>query len=507
MNAGNSHVSSTARRADTVLAMADRILSGGDDRIDCESQTGRNEYGTPPLPVPEEVWFSSSTATAVGPRGWQALQDIEATLGQRGRWTSAGLGALCGSIRSRLQARMGIDGSATILSPSGTDAELLMLAVAERGTGRPVTTIVMAPKESGSGVMAACEGRHFRARTCLGVAVEKGARLAGWETADFRTEAVDIRTPDGSVRSRDDLDTEITILARAALAEGRTVLLHVLDTSKTGLQLSTRGTAELLMQAAPGRVHVVVDACQLRCDAEQVRDDLTRGFAVMITGSKFAGGPPFSGALLLPPMLAAAMQTAPALPVGLHDYTAIHDWPRALRGCLRDGMVPQNGGASLRWVAALAELDAFDRVDPALAGTITRRFEAEVCARVAALPFATPMFGEEDATPRTRSIVPLLARGSNGSPLSMDQTKDLHRALRTPLGSASCAVLQRIVNIGQPVAVGECTALRVCIDAARIVDIAARIGDDRSLDSAFAETLTDLDDLFAKWSALIDGKV
>ena len=126
---------------------------------------------------------------------------------------------------------------------------------------------------------------------------------------------------------------------------------------------------------------------------------------------------------------------------------------------------------------------------------------------MAALPFATPMFGEEDATPRTRSIVPLLARGSNGSPLSMDQTKDLHRALRTPLGSASCTVLQRIVNIGQPVAVGECTALRVCIDAARIVDIAARIGDDRSLDSAFAETLTDLDDLFAKWSALIDGKV
>jgi len=507
MIADTIHASHTARREGRVLPMAHRIVSGSDDRLDRDPVTGRNEYGTPPLPVAGEIRFSSSTATAVGPRGWQALQDIEATLGQGGRWNRAGLSALCGSIRSRLQARMGIDGSATILCPSGTDAELLMLGTVERATGGPITNIVMAPQESGSGVMAACEGRHFRAHTCLGMAVEEGTRLSGWEAADIRTDAVDIRTPEGTVRSRDDLDTEITGLARAALAEGRTVLLHVLDTSRTGLQVSTRGTAERLMQAAPERVHVVVDACQLRCDAAQMRDDLTRGFAVIVSGSKFAGGPPFSGALFLPPALAVAMQSGPPLTEGLRDYSAAHDWPKALRETLCDGMVPHNDGAALRWVAALAELDALDRIDPALAETITDRFEAEIRSRTEPVPFATPLFHMGDDTPRARSIVPLVARRPDGSPLSLAQAADLHRALRTPLGSAPDAILRRIVNIGQPVVVGERTVLRICIDAPRIVDIASRIGGDRSLDSAFAETLADLDDLFAKWTALVEGKM
>lgn len=497
----------TQRRSDRVVAMADRIVSGGDDRLDRDPTTGRNEYGTPPMPTPEEVWFSSSTATAIGPRGWQALQEIEATLGQGGRWGRAGFSALCGSIRSRLQARMGIDGSATILSPSGTDAELLMLAVVERGTGNPITNIVMAPQESGSGVMTACDGRHFRPRTCMGAMIEKGVRLSGWETLDIRTEAVDIRTPEGVTRTRDDLDTEITSRARAALAEGRTVLLHVLDTSKTGLQISTRGTAERLMKAAPGQVHVVVDACQLRCNATQVRADLKTGFAVLVTGSKFAGGPPFSGAMLLPPALATAMQSAPPLPMGLRDYSAAHDWPKVLRETLCDGMVPHNGGAPLRWVAALAELDALEQVDPILAETITTRFEAEVLARAKATPFTTPLFREDDSTSRTRSIVPLVVLRPDGSPLSIAQAKDLHRALRSPLGSETDVIRRRIVNIGQPVAVGQRAALRICIDAPRIVDIASRIEGDRSLDSALAETLADLDALFAKWAALVEGNV
>ncbi len=507
MSLKKSPIQYTQRRSDHIIAMADRIVSAGDERLDRDRATGQNAYGIPSVPAPDEVWFSSSTATGIGPRGWQALQDIEATLGQGGRWGQAGFNALCGSIRSRIQARMGIEGSATILSSSGTDAELLMLAVTERGTGTPITNIVMAPGECGSDVMVACDGRHSRARTCLGAMIEKGTRLTGWEAADIRTETVDIRTPKGAARSRDDLDTEITALTRMALSEGRTVLLHVLDTSRTGLQVSTRGTAQRLMQAAPGQVHGVVDACQLRCDAAQVRIDLKNGFAVIVSGSNFAGGPPFSAAMILPPALATAMQSAPPLPMGLRDYCAAHDWPKTLRDTLCDGMLPHNGGVPLRWVAALAELDAFDRVDPGITEAIIARFEAEILARASTTPFAAPLFQKDDSTPRSRSIVPLVTLRPNGSPLSMSQAAELCRALWSPLGAASDTIRQRIVHIGEPVAVGEHAALCVCIDAPRITDIASRITDDRSLDSAFAETLTDIDDLFAKWAALVDGKL
>ena len=485
--------------------IARRIASGGDDRIAVDPASGRNAYGTAPVPRPGCIQFSSSTASTVGVRGWQAVGEIERTLGQGGRWSDSGIAALCGSVRSRLQATFGIDGSSVVLAASGTDAELLMLAAAMRTGGGPVTNIVMAPKESGSGVLYACAGRHFRAVTCLGDEARAGDPLAGWEGADIETVTVDIRFPDGMVRDRARLEDEVEALARAALARGRRVVLHVLDTSKTGLRTSTRAAARHVASRAPDRVSVVVDACQLRCDAEQVRADLRDGFAVIVTGSKFAGGPPFSGALLLPPALSRALRDAGPLTDGLRAYTALHDWPRALRGPLGDGLRRHNDGAALRWVAALAEYGSCQAVAPGLAGEIVARFEAGVRERTRTLPFAPLLFAEDDDVARARCIVPVVACDSRGQPLSPSQAKDLHRALRTPLDREDA--LAREINVGQPVAVGERTALRVCIDAPRIADIAGRIAAGRSPDSAFAETAAELDAVFDKWTALVEGRV
>ena len=76
----------------------------------------------------------------------------------------------------------------------------------------------------------------------------------------------------------------------------------------------------------------------------------------MITGSKFAAGPPFAGALLLPPGLLQQPQLH--LPAGLLAYTAAEDWPAALRGRVtRQFAATDNIGVGLRWEAALAELE------------------------------------------------------------------------------------------------------------------------------------------------------
>ena len=482
-----------------------RLASGGDDRITVDAGTGRNAYGTWLLPRPGIVQFASSTASTIGKRGCQAVEQIGQSLGQRDRWTDSGIAALCGSVRSRLQAMFGIEGSAVVLAASGTDAELLALWTVMRLGDAPVTNLVMAPGETGSGVMDACTGRHFRSRTCLGIEVGKGERLAGWEDADIETAAVNIRLPDGRVRSRESLEDDVESIALDALRRGRTVVLHVLDTSKTGLRISTRVAARRLMKRAPGRVHVVVDACQLRCTPGEVRADLRDGFSVIVTGSKFAGGPPFSGALLLPPALVDASLDASPLPEGLSAYTAAHDWPRLLRGSLGNGLRRHNEGPALRWVAALAEFGAFGQIEPAVVEEIGKRFEADVRQRVDALPFVAPLFADADAVPRARSIVPLVALDTGGTPLSAAQASDLHRALRTGLGEGG--VMQREIAVGQPVAAGERTALRVCIDASRIADIAVPLAAGRTMDEAFAPTMADLDALFAKWTALIDGKV
>ena len=115
------------------------------------------------------------------------------------------------------------------------------------------------------------------------------------------------------------------------------MLLHVLDTSKTGLAGPSREIAAQIAASAPERVLVMVDACQLRCPADRLRADLDGGFMVLITGSKFAGGPPLSGALLLPEAIATHLRSAPLPPEGLADYSARLDWPERAAGDLRQG--------------------------------------------------------------------------------------------------------------------------------------------------------------------------
>ena len=50
----------------------------------------------------------------------------------------------------------------------------------------------------------------------------------------------------------------------------------------------------------PAPVRVVVDASQGRCSRQTVKRWLSHGWAVILTGSKFFGAPPFCGAVLLP---------------------------------------------------------------------------------------------------------------------------------------------------------------------------------------------------------------
>jgi hypothetical protein len=46
--------------------------SGGDERIAIDAGTGRNRYGTPRAMACDEAWFSSSTASAISARGYDA---------------------------------------------------------------------------------------------------------------------------------------------------------------------------------------------------------------------------------------------------------------------------------------------------------------------------------------------------------------------------------------------------------------------------------------------------
>jgi hypothetical protein len=402
-----------------------------------------------------------------------------------------------------LLALYGRDGAEAVLAASGTDAELIALAIAERLLGRPITNIVVAPNETGSGVPKAAAGLHFLATSCLGGPVIAGQRLNGWAGADIEVQSVEIRTPDGKPRDPRAVDLDVTCHAERALARGRGVLLHILDTSKTGLAGPSRRTAAKITALAPERVQVLVDACQLRCPADRLRSDLDRGFMVLITGSKFAGGPPLSGALLLPEAIAIGLRSAPLPPEGLADYSARLDWPERLQTTFaRDMTTTANLGVGLRWTAALAELRRFATVDQPLQERFFERFEREVRLRASMTPRVALLGDGAHGIATNPSIVPLAVMRAGGGFMPAAEAAKVQAALRTAIAKGgmqgAASRLRRIIHVGQPVQLGPRAVLRVCASAPQINSVAAQVAQGAVFEDAFAPISCDLQALFAK---------
>ncbi len=473
------------RARDASLAAA--LLSGGDERIAADPVSGRNRYGLTARPAPDETFFSSSTASAITPRGWHAAATAWRRLHSDDARERQNFPAWFDDIRRRVAAFAGA--GEAILTASGTDAEFLALAIADDATARPIANIVVGPRETGRGVLLAAGGLHFQSSALH-------RRLAGWEDHDIAVETVEIRGADGFPRPTGEVDAEVLAKAETALAQGRAVIAHRLDVSKTGLSGFSRAAALKLRARAPERVFVLADCCQMRGPPSHVGALLDCGFLVAVTGSKFFCGPPFCGALLLPEALRVRLQHF-RVPEGLAAQTALYDWPASLRGASEGFGSHANIGLGLRWEAALAEMEAFRAIPPALAQTIAQKFRAlaEAGAREAGLRILDePGEGSDWA----RTILSIAA------PRSDEQATKLQRALRRPVGAWGNAA--RIFHVGQAVAVGADQALRVCLGAPTISDIAALCASGVPFERALSPLAADLLALFAKWKFLLNAR-
>jgi hypothetical protein len=491
----------TLPRSDYSLPAATVSLymnSGGDERIRLDPLTGRTRYGTTGAPAENEIWFSSSTASSVHPRSFAAAGVTLARFISTGRSHDADVKSWLDGLRSRLNDRFGIPGGEVVLAASGTEAEFAALSVARALLQRPLTNIVVAPEETGRGVMNAAAGRHFLGSSSLGGAVTAGAILKGFDRRPVETQGIAIRDEAGYPRDPSDIDRDAAVLVAQALAAGRDVLLHVLDASKTGLAGVTRETARMLAKQARGRLAIVVDACQLRCQPLQLQEDVEAGFIVMITGSKFAAGPPFAGALLLSPSTVERLAEPPQLPAGLSAYSARFDWPEVLRGSFAaDLETPVNLGLALRWEAALAAIEPYFALPEALRFQILSWFAGKVHRLVADRPHLKQVAGEPS---RAKTIIPVETLGEAATPAG---AAELYAALASPQGLVGApSKLAKACHLGQPVPIGARAALRICASMPMVLDVAARIMDGEMIEAAVAPVVADLELLFEKWDWL-----
>ena len=87
---------------------------------------------------------------------------------------------------------------------------------------------------------------------------------------------------------------------------------------------------------------------------------------------------------------------------------------------------------------------------------------------------------------------------------SAERAAELQRALRRPAGAWGNAA--RIFHVGQAVAIGPDQALRVCLGAPTVSDIAALHASGVPFERALEPLASDLSALFAKWTSLSNAR-
>jgi hypothetical protein len=461
------------------LAPTEALLrEGGDTRLALDPVSGWNRYGCHSLPRPGGPDFGSATASTVSSAGYAAADALRERLaladGREPR--GATYARELDRVRDELKALCGLsdmDGLDVVFAASGTDLHLLVAELVAGPADAPTLCIDVEPEETGSGVPAALEGRHFSTWTALGSPVTAGAPV-GAGGAAFA--AVPARGPDGRLRAQADIEFELDDLIHRATSTGRKALLAVSDVSKTGLISPGLDVVLAMTRRFPRNLEVLIDACQFRLAPASLRAYLDLGFMVAITGSKFLAGPTFSAALLVPRAAAERLRGRLIRP-GLRAYSARAEWPAgwAAHAALSEAA---NFGLLLRWEAALTELAAFRAIPEPDVQAFVARFAQAVRARLADHPVLEPLAGRApdrsaigaasgwDALP---TIFPFLLRHAEGPHdgcLSLAATQDVYRDLMTGLAP---------VRLAQPVLCGErdgrpISALRLCNSARLIVD-------------------------------------
>ena len=415
------------------------MTTGGDGRLHLDPTSGLNRYFSAPLPS-RVLAYASSTANDISAAAYARAEEV---LGQIGPdLTGADYSDRLEPLRMRLRAAYRLDDEvAIVFAPSGTDLEYVALAC-HAGPAR-IHNILLGADEVGTGCIHCARGHYFAESTALGIATAAGQAVQG--LGDVNVDLVDIpvRDPDGRVRPSTDIAERMENSLRLAGEQGRHSLIHVVHGSKTGLILP--GTPELdRLQSGYGeRSTLVVDACQARITSEAVNAYLQRDAIVFVTGSKFMGGPPFSGFAFVPARLA---RRAMPLPPGLATIFRRGEWPQDWPGA--EGLPNSaNAGLLLRLEASIFELERFQLLSPGAVEQVILAFHQAIRSQIIEptpahrlAPYPPGDREEADSHPIEMRTLSTLDLSDFGKGSTFEDSRVWHQAL-----------LAHGVRLGQPV--------------------------------------------------------
>ncbi len=469
---------------DLFSTLDDLLTCGGDARLTLDPVSRLNDYGCGPSPLPQILSFSSSTASTISERAYEraGLAREELMRSAIAVGLEDALEMRIEDMRAELKAHLALPSAMVdvIFSPSGTDSQLHALFLARLLLGPELTTVIVGSDQTGVGTAFTARGRHFSRFTASGMTVRKDTPIAGLSCDSVM---VPIADPSG-MKPRADADLAVLSAIETAVAGGARVLLHVMDASKFGWRAPSRSCLDEIARRWRDKVLVVVDACQMRLGRGRLRGLLDRGYMVLVTGSKFFGGPAFSGALLVPSSLSRALEAGEkTIAPGILDYANRSDWPVAWAK-LRSGFASRpNLGQWLRWEAALEEIEAYYQVPYAFRAKALREYRTGIESLISLSPSLHPVDAANAATDDEElseaTIFPFTLHRQGGVLSAHDcrvfyhaLAEDLSRAIdgsdaERDLGARRCLVGQpvRIERLKAPTA-----ALRFCVGARLVTD-------------------------------------
>jgi hypothetical protein len=135
-------------------------------------------------------------------------------------------------------------------------------------------------------------------------------------------------------------------------------VVHTVYGSKTGI--CQEFDSKTIERVDKMKGVLVADLCQGRFEADRLQKYLKKNIIVLITGSKFFRGPPFSGGVLVSKSIMKELQDMGAnakVPAGLNSFIGKNEIPRELPAWREQINDNQNPALALRWAAALAEME------------------------------------------------------------------------------------------------------------------------------------------------------
>lgn len=414
LSASGAQRKKSLMQQDLHKAVSHLLTLGGDERIVPAHEDGTNKYFSSPFPR-QTVTYASSTANDISQAAFshlcQFVADHEMTPDMPGTDYAGHLSVL----RSRIASAYGLpQGTEIAFSASGTDLEYIALHAFAGRAPNGIHNVLLGADEVGSGCILSAAGQYFAAQTALGVRTSKGHAVPG--LAPVSLSEVSVRNGFGEA-----FDSAVIVAAmrseiERALVAGKFPLLHVVHGSKTGLILPHLDDIDALITQYGDSIGFVVDACQARITSPAIGAYLMRGAVVLLTGSKFMGGPPFSGFALVPRQ--TALRIAP-LGEGMATIFRRAELPESWIGELS---LPDSGnaGLTLRLAAALFELERFQALDFHTIARVVEQFRSASLAlvgriggtRVTPYPFADrESAGAHPIEMRTLTTVDLSGEG------------------------------------------------------------------------------------------------